>query len=47
MSRKANLIYVGGLDDNVSEELLHAAFIPFGEIKSVQVVRDFVASKQG
>lgn len=46
MSRMANLVYVGGLDDNVTEELLHAAFIPFGDIKSVQVVRDYVASKR-
>ena len=26
-------LYVGGLSDNVNEAALHAAFIPFGEIK--------------
>jgi len=44
MSR-VNLLYVGGLDESMSEELLHAAFIPFGDIKSVQIVRDYVASE--
>lgn len=45
MSRKAkNYVYVGGLDESIAEEFLHSAFIPFGDIKSVQIVRDFVAS---
>jgi len=26
-------LYVGGLSDGVNEAALHAAFIPFGEIK--------------
>lgn len=26
----------------VNEEILHAAFIPFGEIRSVQIAKDFV-----
>ena len=44
MSRtnKKNL-YVGGLDDKVTEELLKAAFIPFGDIKNVTIPRDFTA----
>ena len=45
MSRKKNIIYVGGLDTNVSEEILHAAFIPFGDIKSVQIPKDYKESK--
>lgn len=29
--KKKKTIYVGGLDTNVTEEILYAAFIPFGE----------------
>lgn len=42
---KKNIVYVGGLDDAVSEEILHAAFIPFGELKSVQIPKNYQASK--
>eukprot|EP01035_Chromulina_nebulosa_P019841 gene19841-25790_t len=45
MSKRRNMLYVGGLDSLVNEEVLHAAFIPFGELKSVQVVKDFIANK--
>lgn len=31
------LLYVGGLDETMTEATLHAAFIPFGEIKSCEV----------
>ena len=34
------IIYIGGLDDSVDEKILHAAFIPFGEIKSIELPRD-------
>ena len=34
------IVYVGGLDDTVDEKILHAAFIPFGEIKSIELPRD-------
>lgn len=44
-AKKLNMIYVGGLDDSVTEEILHAAFIPFGELKSIQIPKDFKASK--
>lgn len=37
MAQKKTMLYVGGLAPEVSEEVLHAAFIPFGEIKSLQV----------
>ncbi|XP_002963980.2 peptidyl-prolyl cis-trans isomerase E isoform X2 [Selaginella moellendorffii] len=33
-------LYVGGLDENVNEEVLHAAFIPFGDIKDVTMPLD-------
>lgn len=41
---KKNILYVGGLDAAISEEMLHAAFIPFGEIKSIQMPKDFTSS---
>ncbi len=43
---KKNILHVGGVDDKVTEEILHAAFVPFGELKSIQVPRNFTASKQ-
>lgn len=33
-------LYVGGLEENVSEAVLHAAFIPFGDIKDVTTPLD-------
>lgn len=39
--RKKRVLYVGGLEQSVTEELLHAAFIPFGNIVEVQIPRDF------
>mmetsp|Transcript_52871 Transcript_52871/g.67809 ORF Transcript_52871/g.67809 Transcript_52871/m.67809 type:complete len:159 (-) Transcript_52871:189-665(-) len=39
--RTKSTLYVGGLDEKVSEELLHAAFIPFGNIQEVHIPRDF------
>jgi peptidyl-prolyl isomerase E (cyclophilin E) len=44
-SKKLNMIYVGGVDDSVTEEVLHAAFIPFGELKSIQIPKDYKESK--
>ena len=34
-------LYVGGLDEKVDEEVLKSAFIPFGDIKDVQIPKDF------
>ncbi|KAG5185159.1 peptidyl-prolyl cis-trans isomerase E [Tribonema minus] len=34
-------LYVGGLEENVNEELLHAAFIPFGDLVEVQIPREW------
>ncbi|GLD91641.1 hypothetical protein PINS_up000174 [Pythium insidiosum] len=33
-------LYVGGLDRQVTEEILYAAFIPFGPLKQVQIPTD-------
>ncbi|KAJ7561209.1 hypothetical protein O6H91_03G018800 [Diphasiastrum complanatum] len=33
-------LYVGGLEENVTEPVLHAAFIPFGDIKDVSMPLD-------
>ena len=44
MSRKNTIIYVGGLEAQVTEEILHSAFIPFGELKSVQIPKDYAES---
>lgn len=33
-------LYVGGLEENVNEAILHSAFIPFGEIKDVNIPLD-------
>jgi hypothetical protein len=42
---RRNVVYVGGLAEQVGEELLHAAFIPFGDLKSIQIPRDYQMSK--
>jgi peptidyl-prolyl isomerase E (cyclophilin E) len=34
------VVYVGGLDDGVTEAALHAAFLPFGDIKDVSMPLD-------
>jgi peptidyl-prolyl isomerase E (cyclophilin E) len=43
-TKKKNVLYVGGLDAKATEEVLHAAFIPFGELKSVQIPKDYTES---
>ncbi|CAM9118537.1 unnamed protein product [Chrysoparadoxa australica] len=35
------ILYVGGLEEKVTEEVVHAAFIPFGDIVEVQIPRDW------
>lgn len=42
---RKKMVFVGGLDPAVNEEVLHAAFIPFGVIKEVHIPRDFQKSK--
>ena len=34
-------MYVGGLSEEATEETLHAAFVPFGDVKEVNIPRDF------
>ena len=45
LQRQQSILYVGGLAAEVTEEILHAAFIPFGDIKSIQISKDYVKSK--
>ncbi|GLJ46825.1 hypothetical protein SUGI_0987850 [Cryptomeria japonica] len=40
-----NTLYVGGLEENVNEAILHAAFIPFGDIKDVTTPLDQATQK--
>ena len=39
-------LYVGGLEDSVDEGLLEAAFVPFGDIKSVMMPTDYKTGKK-
>lgn len=41
--RNKKTLYIGGLDENVTEEILYAAFVPFGDIKEVSIPKDFSA----
>ena len=45
LQKQQTILYVGGLAAEVTEEVLHAAFIPFGDIKSIQISKDYVKSK--
>ncbi len=45
MGPKKNILYVGGIDGAVTEEIIFAAFAPFGDVKSIQIPKDFVESK--
>jgi len=40
MSEAKTTIYVGNLDEQVTKEVLHAAFLPFGEIVDIQLPPD-------
>ncbi|KAL8157360.1 hypothetical protein AgCh_002168 [Apium graveolens] len=40
-----NTLYVGGLAEEVNETILHAAFIPFGDIKDVKTPLDQATQK--
>jgi hypothetical protein len=39
-------LYVGGLEESVTEATLHSTFIPFGEIKDVSVPLDNATGMQ-
>jgi len=40
----SSILYVGGLDENVNEEILRASFLPFGDIVDVMIPIDNDAS---
>ncbi|XP_060062738.1 peptidyl-prolyl cis-trans isomerase E-like isoform X2 [Ylistrum balloti] len=39
------IVYVGGLAEEVDEKILHAAFIPFGDITDIQIPLDYETEK--
>ncbi|XP_076329810.1 peptidylprolyl isomerase cyclophilin-33 isoform X1 [Tachypleus tridentatus] len=39
------IVYVGGLAEEVDEKVLHAAFIPFGDIVDIQIPLDYETQK--
>lgn len=39
------VVYVGGISDEVDEKVLHAAFIPFGDLVDVTIPQDFSTQK--
>ncbi|ETW06386.1 hypothetical protein H310_02659 [Aphanomyces invadans] len=39
-------LWVGGLDKAVTEDILRAAFVPFGPLKDVQIPMDFTGANQ-
>ena len=44
-TNKKTTLYVGGLEENVNEATLHSAFIPFGDIKDVNIPMDNTTGK--
>mmetsp|Transcript_31138 Transcript_31138/g.79948 ORF Transcript_31138/g.79948 Transcript_31138/m.79948 type:complete len:157 (-) Transcript_31138:172-642(-) len=42
-SNPKTTLYVGGLEESVNEATLHAAFVPFGEVKDVNIPLDHAA----
>uniref|UniRef100_M4BJR5 RRM domain-containing protein n=1 Tax=Hyaloperonospora arabidopsidis (strain Emoy2) TaxID=559515 RepID=M4BJR5_HYAAE len=38
-------LYVGGLDKQVTEQILFTAFVPFGPIKGVQIAMDYATQR--
>lgn len=44
-SNPKTTLYVGGLDENVNEATLRAAFLPFGDVKDVSVPIDHATGK--
>ena len=44
MSNK-RILYVGGLSEEVDEKVLHAAFIPFGDITDINIPMDYATQK--
>ena len=44
-SNPKTTLYVGGLDEAVTEAVLHAAFVPFGDLKDVNIPLDHATGK--
>ena len=42
-SNPKTTLYVGGLEETVNEAVLHAAFLPFGDVKDVNIPLDHTA----
>ena len=42
---RGQVVYVGGLADEATEAALHAAFVPFGEVRDVKVPLDHTSGK--
>ncbi|XP_074604659.1 peptidyl-prolyl cis-trans isomerase E-like [Brevipalpus obovatus] len=45
MTANKRIIYVGGLSEEVDSKILHAAFIPFGDIIDINMPIDFATQK--
>uniref|UniRef100_A0A4W4HPX9 Peptidyl-prolyl cis-trans isomerase n=1 Tax=Electrophorus electricus TaxID=8005 RepID=A0A4W4HPX9_ELEEL len=41
MAAAKRVLYVGGLAEEVDEKVLHAAFIPFGDVTDIQIPLDY------
>lgn len=39
------IVYVGGIPEDVDEKVLHAAFIPFGDVMDIQIPLDYETEK--
>ncbi|XP_055466919.1 peptidyl-prolyl cis-trans isomerase E [Psammomys obesus] len=45
MASTKRVLYVGGLAEEVDDKVLHAAFIPFGDITDIQIPLDYETEK--
>ncbi|XP_059810618.1 peptidyl-prolyl cis-trans isomerase E [Hypanus sabinus] len=45
MASTKRVLYVGGLAEEVDEKVLHAAFIPFGDVMDIQIPLDYETEK--
>lgn len=39
------MLYVGGIADEVTEKIVHGAFIPFGDIADITIPLDYSSQK--
>lgn len=45
MAVNKRILYVGGLSEEVDEKIVHAAFVPFGDIIDINMPVDFATQK--